>query len=169
LTTIATTLEDLVAQVLAAMNSGASLDEVVNGCRVPDSVLALPYMRPFYDEPEFVVNNLWRLYGGWWDGNAATLKPPRADAIAVEVADLAGGTEVLVARARALAEHGDLRMACQVIEWAGRAEPESVSVHGARAEIYESRRRAERSLMATGIFGAAAAASQLVADEAGGS
>lgn len=167
LTTIASTLEDLVAQVLDAMNVGASLDEVVNGCRVPDDVLALPYMRPFYDEPEFVVNNLWRLYGGWWDGDAATLKPPRVDAVAAEVADLAGGTEVLVARARALAEHGDLRMACRVIEWAARAEPESVAVHDARAEIYESRRNAERSLMAKGIFGTAATESRLVTDSAG--
>ncbi len=168
LTTIATALEDLVMHVLDAMNAGASLDEVVHTCTVPDDVLALPYMRPFYDEPEFVVNNLWRLYGGWWDGNAASLKPPPVDGVATEVAELAGGTDVLVARARALAEQGDLRMACQVIEWAGRAEPDSIEVHGARAEIYAARRDAERSLMAKGIFGAAVAESHLVTDPTGG-
>ena len=34
-----------------------------------------PYLQPVYDEPEFVVRNLWRLYGGWYDGDPAHLKP----------------------------------------------------------------------------------------------
>ena len=24
-----------------------------------------------YDEPEFIVRNIWRLYGGWYDGNVS--------------------------------------------------------------------------------------------------
>ena len=47
---------------------------------VPE-VLALPWLRPFYDEPEFVVRNIWRTYGGWWDGNPAHLLPPRQAAL----------------------------------------------------------------------------------------
>ena len=75
LATVADTLETLVDDVLAAMNAGATLDDVVNGVTVDPEVLELPYLRPLYDEPEFVVRNVWRLYGGWWDGNPSHLKP----------------------------------------------------------------------------------------------
>ena len=65
---VATTLERLVAEVLDGMNAGAPLDQIVHTVKVPDEALALPYLRPLYDEPEFVIRNIWRLFGGWWDG-----------------------------------------------------------------------------------------------------
>ncbi|HBW18708.1 MAG: alkyl sulfatase dimerization domain-containing protein [Streptosporangiaceae bacterium] len=55
-----------------------------------------------YDEPEFIVRNVWRLYDGWWDGNPATLKPAPERALAAELASLAGGPGVLAERAEAL-------------------------------------------------------------------
>ena len=73
------------------MNEGARLDDIVATVKAPDHLLEKPYLRPVYDEPEFVVRNLWRLYGGWYDGNPARLKPPTDAAIAAEVASLAGG------------------------------------------------------------------------------
>jgi len=57
-------------------------------------------LRPLYDEPEFVVHNIWRLYGGWWDGNPAHLHPPGERAVATEVAELAGGADTLAWRCR---------------------------------------------------------------------
>jgi len=109
-----------------------------------------------YDEPEFVVRNVWRQYGGWYDGNPAHLKPAPAAAFAREIQALAGGADTLVARARSLAAAGELRLACELVELAVQAEPESRAAHGARAEIYFVRRKTELSLMARGIFGSAA-------------
>jgi len=40
-------------------------------------------------EPEHVVRNIWRLYGGWWDGQPAHSKPAREAEIGQEVAALA--------------------------------------------------------------------------------
>lgn len=164
---IAETLEQLLAKVLDAMNAGAPLDEVVQECRVPHERLALPYLRPLYDEPEFVVRNIWRQYGGWWDGDPAALKPPPGAALAAEVATLAGGAVSLADRAVALADAGELRVACQLAEWAAKAEPESVDIHRTRAAVYEMRREAEASLMAKGIFASAVAESQLAIDPDG--
>jgi hypothetical protein len=52
-------------------------------------------MGPAYDEPAFVVRSIWRLYGGWWDGDSAHLKPAPAGALAepieVTVADRSSG------------------------------------------------------------------------------
>ena len=73
-----------------------------HGARLRPRSMERPYLRPVYDEPEFVVRNVWRLYGGWWDGNPATLKPAPERALALELADLAGGAGALADRALAL-------------------------------------------------------------------
>src|SRR6202044_4030363 len=70
----------------------------------PAGLESRPYLRPVYDEPEFVVRNVWRLYGGWWDGNPASLKPAPESALAAELAALAGGAAALADRALALAD-----------------------------------------------------------------
>ena len=87
---------------------------------MPQAVLDQPWLQPVYDEPEFVVRNIWRLYGGWYDGNPARLKPAPDAAVAAEVAALAGGVDALAARAAELAAAGDLRLAAQLAEWAVR-------------------------------------------------
>ncbi|MEM9744191.1 MAG: alkyl sulfatase dimerization domain-containing protein [Pseudomonadota bacterium] len=156
---MASALELLVEQTVALMNEGASLDTIVNQVRVPQEYLDLPYMRPTYDEPEFVIRNIWRLYGGWWDGNAATLKPaPQAD-MARAVAELAGGAEALARSAEERTHHGDLRVACELVEMAALAKPDSKDVQAARARVYLKRRKSESSLMAQGIYGSEARAS----------
>jgi alkyl sulfatase BDS1-like metallo-beta-lactamase superfamily hydrolase len=164
LTETADALEKLVRDTLAMMNEGARLDQIVATVKVDPSVLERPWLRPNYDEPEFVVRNVWRLYGGWYDGNPARLKPAPDDAIAAEVATLAGGAAALAARAREVADSGDLRLAAQLAEWATQADPHDGSAHAARAEIYRQRRQAESSLMAKGIFRAAADESQAALD-----
>ncbi len=160
LDTVAITLDTLVGQVLDAMNAGATLDEIVHSVSVPAETLALPYLRPLYDEPEFVIRNIWRLFGGWYDGNPARLKPPSDAAVGTEVAALAGGVDKLIERAAGLSAAGDHRLACQIIEYAVAAEPESHAVHEARSNIYAARRGNETSLMAKGIYLSAKADSE---------
>ena len=137
------------------MNAGASLDEILHTVQAPAELLERPYLRPVYDEPEFVVRNVWRLYGGWWDGDAAQLKPAPRSAVATELAQLAGGADKLIDRAEELADAGELRLACHLAELAGRAAPTDRSIWKARAEIYAKRAKSERSLMAQGIYRAA--------------
>ena len=72
------------------MNAGGRLDDAIHAVRVPAALEARPFLQPVYDEPEFIVRNIWRLYGGWWDGNPATLKPAPERALATELAALAG-------------------------------------------------------------------------------
>jgi alkyl sulfatase BDS1-like metallo-beta-lactamase superfamily hydrolase len=153
---VASALEGLVEEVVGMMNGGARLDEVVQSVRVPEEVLARPWLQPVYDEPEFVVRNVWRLYGGWYDGNPAHLKPAADAELAAEMCRLAGGAMALARRGRELAEQGELRLASHLVEAAALAEPEDSEVHRLRAEVYEMRQAAETSLMARGIFRSAA-------------
>lgn len=159
---IAGALERLVAEVVEMMNAGEVLDTIVHTVRVPDDVLAKPYLRPLYDEPEFVVRNVWRQFGGWWDGAPSRLKPAPDAAVAAELAALAGGPGVLIDRARALSDAADHRLACHLADLAAWAAPDDPGVHEGRAAVYLARRAAETSLMAKGIYAGAARESQAV-------
>jgi glyoxylase-like metal-dependent hydrolase (beta-lactamase superfamily II) len=161
---IAGALEQLVVEVVDMMNAGEVLDTIVHSVHVPDDVLAKPYLRPFYDEPEFVVRNIWRQFGGWWDGAPSRLKPSPDAVLAAELADLAGGASVLIERATTLSDAGDHRLACHLADLAGWAAPDDAGVHAARALVYRTRRAAESSLMAKGIFAGAARESEAVAE-----
>ena len=164
LDTIASSLETVVSQVLEMMNAGETLDSIIHTVKVPQEVLAKPFMRPLYDEPEFVVRNIWRLYGGWWDGAASRLKPSPDAVLANELASLAGGPDVLMRRALNLMNEGDLRLACHLADFAGWSAPDDPAIHTDRATIYEARRKAELSLMSKGIFKAAARESEEIAN-----
>lgn len=158
-------LEVLHDDTLRMMNCGASLDEIIHTVRAPQALLDKPYLRPIYDEPEFIARNIWRYYGGWYDGNPAHLKPAREAALAAEVAALAGGPDKLAARARELLARGDLRLAGHLAEWAASAGPGDADAQRARAEVFEARVAAEASTMSKGVFGAAARESRQRFDE----
>jgi alkyl sulfatase BDS1-like metallo-beta-lactamase superfamily hydrolase len=152
---VATSLEFLVRETIERMNNGARLDEIIHEVRIDPAVLEKPYLRPTYDEPEFIVRNIWRMYGGWYDGNPAHLKPAPEQRLAAELASLCGGADKLALRARALAET-DSRLACHLAELAAQAAPDDKAVHAIRADVFQYRRDHESSLMAKGIFGSAA-------------
>jgi alkyl sulfatase BDS1-like metallo-beta-lactamase superfamily hydrolase len=142
-------LESIHDQTVTLMNEGADLDTIAHEVKPPQHLLEKPYLRPTYDDPEFVVRNVWRLYGGWWDGDPATLKPAPRDEVAREIAGLAGGAQRLGDRAKELAAEGRLRLAGHLAELAALASPDQ---HGVRAEVNEHRAANETSLMARNIF-----------------
>lgn len=162
LTDTADLLDSLVDQTLAVMNEGGRLDDAIFGVVLPAHLLDRPYLRPVYDEPEFIVRNVWRLYGGWWDGNPASLKPAPERALAAELAELAGGAQVLADRAQALAgEAGTgrddaLRLAGHLAELAWLAAPGDAGIAKIRGLVNLARVQASTSTMAKGVFGWAA-------------
>ena len=160
-------LDHLVDATLALMNKGARLDDIVHTVQAPPELLERPYLRPVYDEPEFVVRTVWRLYGGWYDGNPAHLKPAPDAALAAELAALAGGPGVLADRAAALAAEGDLRLAGHLAELAVQAAPADAGAHRVRAEVFSARAGEELSTMSKGVFSWAADESQARLGELG--
>ncbi len=157
---IAEALEGLVKDTVEMMNTGAKRTDVIHGVKIADGFLDKPYLQPLYDEPEFIVNAVWRLYGGWYDGNPANLKPAHENDLAKEFASLTGGADKMAVRAEQLAGDNDLRLACHLIETAVLAEPNNKNLHAIRAKIYQQRVKQESSLMAKGIFRHAASQSE---------
>ena len=153
---VADVLGELVSETLDLMNQGATLNDTIHSVSVAKHILELPWLRPAYDEPEFVVRNIWRQYGGWYDGDPANLKPAQSAALACELAELAGGANRLGERAEALFEAGEDRLACHLIEFASIASPDDLALQELRAKIYQGRASRETSLMSKGIFRSAA-------------
>jgi alkyl sulfatase BDS1-like metallo-beta-lactamase superfamily hydrolase len=145
-------LESLTNQTLELMNNGRSLDEILHAVTIPPGLLAKPYLLPKYDDPEFVVRNIWHLYAGWFDGNPAHLKPAPATELAAELASLAGGADKLAQRAAALAERGQTRLAAHLAELAATASPHDKAIQATRAGVYEQCAGAETSLIGKAIF-----------------
>ncbi len=161
LTDTAELLESLVTQALELMNQGARLDDLIHTVQPPRALMNRPYLQPIYDEPEFIVRNIWRLYGGWYDGNPANLKPAQEGAVAREMAALAGGAGRLAERALELLGAGDLRLAGHLAEMATLADPTSAAAHDARAVVFAARATDATSTMAKGVFAWAASESRV--------
>lgn len=155
-------LRSLHQQTTELLNSGAKLDEILHRVKPPEELKDRPYLQPNYDDPEFVVRNIVRLSGGWWDGNPANLKPARDAELAAELCSLAGGAQVMAARARALAAVGQMRLAGHLAEYAVLGGGGNAA-HAVRAEVNLARMKQEPSQMAKGIFRDAAEASQKAA------
>lgn len=153
-------LESIESQTVALMNRALPLDEILQRVRPPAHLADRPYLRPIYDDPQFLVRNVWRRYGGWWEGEPDMLLPaPRAQQAREWVA-LAGGLERVLARVAALEADGDLRMACHLVEMACLAEPASGAAHDVRARVYAARAAGEIATMPRGIFNHTAASSR---------
>ena len=149
-------LESLQEQTLELMNKGVSLDEVIHTVKSPEALSKKPYLQPVYDESEFIVRNIWRLYGGWYDGTPSHLKPAPEKVQAEEIARLSGGADKLAVRAEALLSTGDLPLACHLVDWAFCVSPDDPKVREIGAKVYAARAEAETSTMAIGIYNTAA-------------
>lgn len=145
-------LDSIVGQTLELMNAGATLNDIIHTVTPPAHLLERPWLQPVYDEPEFVVRNLWRLYGGWYDGDPSQLKPAPTASLAAELAGLAGGAQVLADRALELSDAGDHRLAGHLAQLAALAAPKDSGVQRVRATVFGRRVEAETSTMARGVF-----------------
>jgi len=149
-------LQSLYDQTVAMMNQGARLDQILEEVRPRADLAVKPYLQAVYDEPQFIVRNIWRLEGGWYDGLPSQLKPASWAAQGREVVNLAGGIEPVILRAREKLDQGELALAAQLIDWAALDSPDDQRVHEVRAKVYLARMRAESSTMSRGIFREAA-------------
>jgi glyoxylase-like metal-dependent hydrolase (beta-lactamase superfamily II) len=148
-------LRVIIDQVLERLNRGETPEQIFHAVE-PDLELAQrPFLGASYDHPKFIVRNLLRLWGGWWNGNAADLLPATWERQARELAALAGGVPALVQRGRELLAGGDAVLAAHLAEWATRAAPADRAAQELKRDVYHQRLREEGSLMAQGIYRAA--------------
>jgi glyoxylase-like metal-dependent hydrolase (beta-lactamase superfamily II) len=149
-------LDAIVERTLAALEKGSPPHvDIVHTVELP--VSDEPWLQNVYDDAEFIIRNVIRYYGGWWSGRPSELKPPPRDELATEMARLCGGPAKLAARARAVADEGNMRLACSLADYALEAAPQDPDVQALVARLYEQRSSEEEGLMAINLFASAAA------------
>lgn len=155
LTETAAWLRSIIDQVLERVNAGQNPEQIFHEVE-PDAELSKrPFLRVVYDHPKFVVRNLLRLWGGWWNGNAADLLPATWEDQGREIAALSGGIDALVARGRELLSEGDLTLACHLAEWAVQGHPEHAGAQELKRDAYRKRLATAGEVMTQGIYRAA--------------
>jgi glyoxylase-like metal-dependent hydrolase (beta-lactamase superfamily II) len=96
-------LTSIFEQFIVLFNQNKPINEIIHTVKAPTALLEKKYLRPIYDDPEFLVRNLYRLYGGWYTGVPSELKPARTESLSREIVSLIDGkTEALVTRAESL-------------------------------------------------------------------
>lgn len=156
----ATLLETIEEQTVGLMNEGRSLDEILHEVDIPENLLAKPYLRPVYDDPAFIIRNVWRQFGGWYDGQPDQLLPAPRASLAHEIVTLSGGLDRVLDRVRALSKEEEWTMACHLVELTVLADPGSDAAHDLRADVYGRRAETVSSSIACHILRHAATSSR---------
>ena len=154
LLTTAAYLRSIHDQVVERMNAGQWLEQILREVEPPPELAAKPWLQSVYGHPQFIIHGVWRQYGGWWDGNPANFFPAQTQAQAEEIVRVAGA-DALLNRAQQLAESGDLPLACHLVDWVRRAEPDNAKAWQLWADLFERRASGERNMMARNTFRAA--------------
>jgi alkyl sulfatase BDS1-like metallo-beta-lactamase superfamily hydrolase len=145
-------LQTIYDQTLTLLNAGATLDTALHEVKPPAHLAGRPFLQAIYDEPDYMVRNIWRLEGGWYDGVPAHLKPASEAALARDVAEMAGGVTPLVVRAMGKFNAGELELAAHLADWAYAVAPDDPAVNQARMQIYAARAEHSGALMTRAIF-----------------
>jgi alkyl sulfatase BDS1-like metallo-beta-lactamase superfamily hydrolase len=149
LLTTAHFLRSIHDQVVTLMNEGKWLEDIIHEIDWPAT--DKPWLQPVYDHPEFIARNVYRLYGGWYDGDPANMLPAHSHEIAAQLVSATGAAPILE-RARKHRDDGDLQMACHLVDFVRKGEPGNREAWELWRDIFTARAQSERSLMARGAF-----------------
>ncbi len=149
LLTTAHFLRSIHDQVVTKMNEGKWLEDIIREIDWPAT--DKPWLQPVYDHPEFIARNVYRLYGGWYDGDPADILPAHSVEIAAALVAATGAAPILD-RARKLRDDGDLQLACHLVDFVRKGDPDNREAWELWKDLFAARATSERSLMARGAF-----------------
>ena len=88
-------LQSICEQTLALLNRNVPLNDITRLVAPPRTTK--PYLRPVYDDPSFIVRNVYRLYGGWYTGYLPELHPAPHHHHGADIVRLSGGIKLFMA------------------------------------------------------------------------
>jgi alkyl sulfatase BDS1-like metallo-beta-lactamase superfamily hydrolase len=138
LTVHAEALEHIVGHTIDGLNATRRQDEVVDSLELPAHLADHPALHEQYVSPEDICRMVIKQYCGWWDDIPSHWGQARFDRQSAEIASLAGGVDVLIARARELSAE-DPTMACHLADWAFFADAEDLEAAHAVIDVYRDR------------------------------
>ena len=124
-------------QVLHFANRGVTINEMHNVYRLPKSLLAQWHCRGYHGSPEHNSRGVVQRYLGFWDCNPTTLIPAPQHESAKLFVEMMGGSEKILAKARALHDAGDYRLAQEPLNKLVQAEPQNQPAKDLLADVFE--------------------------------
>jgi len=111
-------------RTLDGLSKQMTPDELVAYGRLPERFAKLDYLGDYYGTVEGTIRDLYAQDLGWFDGDALSLHRETPRKQSERMAELAGGVEALVAKARELMDSDDPLGAAQLLRHAIRLRPE---------------------------------------------
>jgi alkyl sulfatase BDS1-like metallo-beta-lactamase superfamily hydrolase len=124
-------------QVVACMNRGIHISEMIHQIQLPDELKDSPYLRFGYSRPEFFVYNTYRWYHGYFDGNPANLLPRPEKEVKNVISGLIGDPDKILGKVRSLLENGQAQLGLQVLDILVQADPNNIEARKTRIELLE--------------------------------
>jgi len=125
-------------KTIEGMNKGLTPDELVGYVKLPERFRNKDHLRPYYGNPEWAVRSIFNGYLGWFDGNPSNLFPLSPREEARRIADLAGGKEALLSKARAALKSRDYQWAAQLCDYLTALDPEAREPKRVKADALEA-------------------------------
>lgn len=135
-------------KTIEGMNKGLTPDELVGYVKLPERFAEKDYLREYYGNVEWAVRQIFNAHLGWFDGNASSLFPLNPKEEAQRVADLAGGPDALLVKARQALVGNDHQWAAQLCDHLLALDPTAKEPKLIKAEALEA--LAQNLLTATG-------------------
>jgi alkyl sulfatase BDS1-like metallo-beta-lactamase superfamily hydrolase len=135
---VATTFESIDQHVVDGLNAGLRQDEVVATVKLPEDLENHPQLETYYNTVQDIAKMVAREYSGWWDGAPAQWTPAPRAAQGRVIAELAGGVDGLIQRARQLLDTDPL-LASHLADWAFNGHPDNPAVLQLGIDTYTRR------------------------------
>ncbi len=124
-------------QTLRLANHGLTPLEIAEELVLPPSLASEWYTRDYYGTLNHNAKAVYQRYLGWFDGNPANLhKLPPVEA-GKRYVDLAGGADVLLAKARAAFDKGEFRWVAEIVNHLVFADPSNADARHLQADALE--------------------------------
>ena len=121
-------------QTIRWMNKGLTPLEIVERVKLPAHLVHQPYLHEYYGTVAWSVRAIFDGYLGWFGGNATDLFPLTLKERARRFADLAGGEQALLERAKKAVGGKDFQWALELTDQLLQLNPESEEVRTLRAD-----------------------------------
>ncbi len=120
-------------QTIRLMNKGLTPLEIVERVKLPPHLARQPYLHEYYGTVAWSVRAIFDGYLGWFGGNATDLFPLPLKERARRFADLAGGEQALLDRAKQAVAGEDYQWALELTDQLLQLNPESNEVRTLKA------------------------------------
>jgi alkyl sulfatase BDS1-like metallo-beta-lactamase superfamily hydrolase len=124
-------------QTIRLMNHGLTAAEIAETIRLPQSLEGAWHGRGYYGHIRHNVKAIYQKYLGWYDANPVNLDPLPPVEAGKKYVEYMGGSEAILARARADFTKGEFRFVAQAVSHLVFAEPDNQAARALLADTFE--------------------------------